>query len=307
MNMLKEKYTNFEAISNGIFKCKHYDQSLVIKIISIPTAEHRNGVPKEIIREVSLLKELDHTNVVRLVDVMSNKRDVFLVFECLDNTLHNFLINPAIFLYPTLIKEFLFQIVNAVAYIHSRKILHRDLRPENILIDFGTHAVKISDFGSARTFEVPFLYSNKVGCPFYRAPELLLGSSNYSTPNDIWSVGCIFGEMVLGQPLFRGGSDMELLNEIFTFLGTPTEETWPGVTSFRKILAQMGPRKEPKDMNRIFSELEPAGIDLLSLLFEILAVSLILNHMGTRKSKASIARWRMETQSKFIEFGLNLP
>ncbi|TKY66577.1 Cell division control protein [Spatholobus suberectus] len=275
LKALKMSYTDFHPVGAGehgtVFRCKRHSNDkdfFAIKIIPISKQEQENGVPYRIIREVSLLKEMEHVNIVRLKDVMATDDDLFLVFEYLDNSLHAFLRNPVMFLYPKMMRNFLHQIISAVAYIHSCKILHRDLNAENILLQFSTRIVKIADFGAARTFEVPLeSYSKNVGSPSYRAPELLFGSANYSTPNDVWSVGCIFGEMVLRRPVFSGGSDWELLDKIFTLLGTPTEETWPGVTSLCGSISAMGPPKQPKDLRIVFADLEdPAGHDLLSKL-----------------------------------------
>ncbi|KAL5131396.1 Cell division control protein 2 [Glycine soja] len=270
MLTLREKYYDFDQISSKVFKCRRDDQFFTMKIVSILNEENQanNGVPYRIIREISILKELDHINIVRLIDVMTDGPDLFLVFEYLDNEFQaDFLKNPKMFMYPQMKKEFLYQILNTVAYLHARKILLRDLRPENILVNVRTQVLKIALFGAARTFEAPLeAYSSSVGCLSYRSPEVLFqsGCEKYSTPNDVWAVGCIFGEMLLHRPLFSGPSDVELLDEIFTLLGTPTEETWPGVTSICGTCALMGPPQQPKDLAKEFPMLNPDGLDLLS-------------------------------------------
>ncbi|RDX93233.1 Cell division control protein 2-like A, partial [Mucuna pruriens] len=280
MQALALSYTDFEAIGTGrygrVFKCRQIsdtDNFYAVKIIPIPKEEQENGVPCKIIREVSVLKELNHINIVRLLEVISTDSNLFLVFECLDNTLQVFLKNPVMFMYHKMMKEFLHQILSAVAYIHSCKILHMNLKPDNILVHFRTRVLKIADFGLARTFEVPLdSYSQDIGSASYRAPELLFGSTNYSTANDVWSVGCIFGEMILHRPLFSGGSDWEQLDEIFSLLGTPTEETWPGVTSLcGGNIDALGPPKQRKVSINCFACVQIIEFQLKKLLSTLIS------------------------------------
>ncbi|KAL5061697.1 hypothetical protein RYX36_023434 [Vicia faba] len=245
------------------------DNTIVaVKQISIKNAS--NAVPGSIIREVSFLKELNHPNIVRLLNVTSNKdtRSVSLVFECLDCDLKKYIkqnqcygssINN-----PFTRKSFLYQILSAVEYCHSHKIIHRDLKPSNLLINQEKKIIKLADFGLARELADPeMFYTEKIATRWYRAPEVLFLNGQYSTPIDIWAVGCIFGEMVLGQPIhdvFDCTGELEL---IFRMFGTPTEETWPGVTKLCANL-QGYPKFNPMDLSTIFDALEPAGFNLLT-------------------------------------------
>lgn len=112
--------------------------------------------------------------------------------------------------------------------------MHRDLKPENLLFNPGKQLLKLADFGLSRTFSLPVeRYTHEVVTLWYRAPEILLGSNVYSTAVDVWSAGCIFAEMFAGRPIFKGDGELEQLLLIFRIRGTPTDETWPSVTSLR--------------------------------------------------------------------------
>merc|ERR1712066_378298 len=125
---------------------------------------------------------------------------------------------------------FLYQLLRGVAYCHQHRVLHRDLKPQNLLIN-REGALKLADFGLARAFGTPVRsYTHEVVTLWYRAPDVLMGSRKYSTPVDIWSVGCIFAEMVNGRPIFPGSTDADQLQRIFKILGTPSERTWPAIT-----------------------------------------------------------------------------
>ncbi|VFQ84684.1 unnamed protein product [Cuscuta campestris] len=158
---------------------------------------------------------------------------------------------------------FLYQILRGIAYCHSHRVLHRDLKPQNLLIDQRTNSLKLADFGLARAFGIPVrTFTHEVVTLWYRAPEILLGSQHYSTPVDVWSVGCIFAEMVNQKPLFPGDSEIDELFKIFRVMGTPYEDTWPGVASLPDYKSSF-PKWPPKDLATIVPNLDACGIDLL--------------------------------------------
>merc|ERR1719265_969519 len=133
-------------------------------------------------------------------------------------------------LQPTTIRNLNFQLCRGVEFCHASRIIHRDIKPQNLLIDHRMR-LKIADFGLARAFTLPVpKYTHEVVTVWYRPPEILLGAPLYSLPVDIWSIGCVLGEMATGQPLFAGDSEIDTIFKIFQKLGTPTEQTWPGVS-----------------------------------------------------------------------------
>ncbi|KAK7266409.1 hypothetical protein RIF29_19053 [Crotalaria pallida] len=240
------------------------------------------GIPPTALREVSLLQLLSQSiYIVRLLSVehihkvpkasapsAQAKPLLYLVFEYLDTDLKKFIDshrkgpNPRP-LPPSLIQSFLFQLCKGVSHCHSHGVLHRDLKPQNLLLDQQKGILKIADLGLGRAFTVPLKsYTHEIVTLWYRAPEVLLGSSHYSTGVDTWSVGCIFAEMARRQALFPGDSEFQQLLNIFKVLGTPTEEQWPGVTSLRDW--HVYPRWEPQNLARAVPSLGPDGVDLLT-------------------------------------------
>ncbi|THD25138.1 Cyclin-dependent kinase 16 protein [Fasciola hepatica] len=192
--------------------------------------EHEEGAPCTAIREVSLLRNLQHANIVTLHDIIHTEKSLTLVFEYVDRDLKQYLHDCHGIMHPDNVQLFLYQLLRGLDFCHRRRILHRDLKPQNLLInDRGD--LKLADFGLARAKSIPIkTYSNEVVTLWYRPPDILLGSTEYSTHIDMWGVGCIFYEMATGWPLFPGSTVEEELTLIFKRLGTPTEETWPGVT-----------------------------------------------------------------------------
>ena len=231
--------------------------------------QEEEGVPSTAIREISLLKDLQHENVVGLLDVVHEDRKLHLVFEYLDLDLKKHMdTDPRAYKDALRVKRYLYQMLDGIAYCHSHRILHRDLKPQNLLIDRARDRLKLADFGLARAFGLPVRqFTHEVITLWYRAPEILLGSKHYSTPVDLWSIGCIFAEMVNQKPLFPGDSEIDEIFKIFQIRGTPDEESYPGVTSlpdFKEIF----PKWRKQDLQTLVPTLCPAGIDLLEKLLE---------------------------------------
>lgn len=220
-----DRYKKLDKIGEGtygvVYKAQDSSGNLcALKKIRLEAEDE--GIPSTAIREISLLKELHHPNIVRLMDVVHTDKRLMLVFEYLEQDLKGVLdaCRPG-GLGPAMVKSFLYQLLKGIAYCHQHRVLHRDLKPQNLLISHdGT--LKLADFGLARAFGIPVRsYTHEVVTLWYRAPDVLMGSNTYSTPVDIWSVGCIFAEMVNGRPLFPGTNNEDQLNRIFKVLGTP--------------------------------------------------------------------------------------
>ncbi|XP_051151294.1 cell division control protein 2 homolog A [Andrographis paniculata] len=269
-----EQYEKVEKIGEGtygvVYKARDRITNETIALKKIRLEQEDEGVPSTAIREISLLKEMQHGNIVRLQDVVHSEKRLYLVFEYLDLDLKKHMDScPEFSQDPRLVKMFLYQILRGIAYCHSHRVLHRDLKPQNLLIDRRTNALKLADFGLARAFGIPVrTFTHEVVTLWYRAPEILLGSRHYSTPVDVWSVGCIFAEMVNQRALFPGDSEIDELFKIFRVMGTPNEDTWPGVTSLPDFKSAF-PKWPSKDLATVVPNLDSAGIDLLGKMLRL--------------------------------------
>lgn len=270
-----DQYEKLEKIGEGTYgkvykaRCMRTGQLVALKKTRLEMDEE--GVPSTCLREVSLLQMLSKSNfVVRLIKVEhveeNGKAILYLVFEYLDTDLRKFMDlggkGPAHPLPKTTVQSFMYQLIKGVAHIHRHGVMHRDLKPQNLLVDKKTNLLKIADLGLGRAFTVPVKsYTHEIVTLWYRAPEVLLGSTHYSTPVDMWSVGCIFAELARKRPLFPGDSELQQLLHIFKLLGTPSESVWPGVTKLRDW--HEFPQWKLQDLNKAVPELDNNGIDLL--------------------------------------------
>ncbi|KAK6776666.1 hypothetical protein RDI58_027667 [Solanum bulbocastanum] len=263
-----DQYEKLGKIGEGtygvVYKALVRATKEIVALKKILLEQEDEGVPSTAIREISLLKEMQHENIVRLLDVVHSEKRLYLVFEYLDLDLKKHMDSCPEFSKDTgVVKTFVYQMLRGIAYCHSRRVLHRDLKPQNLLIDPRTNVLKLADFGLGRAFGIPVrTFTHEVVTLWYRAPEILLGSRHYSTPVDVWSAGCIFAEMVNQQPLFPGDSEIDELFKIFRVVGTPNEDTWPGVTSLPDYKCTF-PKWPPKDLATAVPNLDTAGFDLL--------------------------------------------
>jgi len=247
-----------------VYKAKDRLTNDILALKKIRLEAEDEGIPSTAIREISLLKELQHPNIVRLYDVVHTERKLTLVFEYLDQDLKKYLDVCENGLEPVIIQSFLYQLLRGVAFCHHHRVLHRDLKPQNLLIN-REGELKLADFGLARAFGIPVRsYTHEVVTLWYRAPDVLMGSRKYSTPVDIWSIGCIFAEMSNGRPLIMGTSEGDQLDRIFRQLGTPTREIYPGVTELPEWKKDMPVHPVPENFAHLVPNLNPVGVELLT-------------------------------------------
>jgi len=267
-----QDYVKIEKIGEGtyglVFKGKHRATGEIVAMKKIKLESEDEGVPSTAIREISLLRELVHPNIVTLKEVIMQDIKLYLIFEYLTMDLkkymETFCVKNGGKMDRELVKSYSYQVFQGMLFCHQRRILHRDLKPANLLID-NNGCIKLADFGLARAFGIPVrVYTHEVVTLWYRAPEILLGSSKYSCPIDIWSIGTILAEMINMKPLFQGDSEIDQLFKVFRIRGTPTDEIWPNVTKLADYKASF-PRWTKKDLVTVMKECEPEAINLLEV------------------------------------------
>ncbi|KAF9304001.1 Cyclin-dependent kinase 2 [Mortierella antarctica] len=258
-----------EGTFGTVFKAKRATDGKVVAIKQVRLSNTTDGIPAAIIREIALLGELSHDHVVQLFD--SDYRqpfdNVYLTFEYHGIDLRKYI--RAIprekysYLMPMkTIQNLMRQLVQGLEYCHARSYLHRDLKPQNLLIANGQ--LKLADFGLSRGGAPPLRpYTREVVTLWYRAPEILLGASHYSVGTDVWSVGCIFAELANREPLFPGDSELGELFLIFRMLGTPSDLKWPGV-SLLKHWKSVFPSWDGVQLREAVPQMGDEGIDLLT-------------------------------------------
>ena len=180
------------------------------------------------LREVKSLKKLNHPNVVKLKEVIRENNRLYFVFEYVKGDLLGLMRDSQDLLSESSVRTIIFQILQALAYMHRNGFFHRDLKPENILCS-SPDMVKIADFGLAREIRSSPPYTDYVSTRWYRAPEVLLRSTTYSSPIDLWAVGCIMAELYTRRPLFPGSSEIDQIYKICSIMGTPSHTDWAQV------------------------------------------------------------------------------
>ncbi|KAL4462905.1 hypothetical protein ABPG72_018796 [Tetrahymena utriculariae] len=267
-NSKLERYEKLNKLGEGtygvVYKAREKTTKELYALKKIRLESEDEGIPSTAIREISLLKELQHPNVVRLHDVIHSNKKLVLVFEFVDQDLKKFMNNfKDKGLDPHIIKSLLYQLLKGIEVCHKNKILHRDLKPQNLLISKEC-ILKLADFGLARASGIPVKnYTHEVVTLWYRPPDVLLGSKHYSTSIDIWSIGCIFAEMVNLKPLFPGNSETDELKRIFKLTGTPSVEKWPGLADLPNWKADAFEKYPGEPLQNICPKLDELGLDLL--------------------------------------------
>lgn len=225
-----QRFTKTEKLGEGTYGCvfkghdNQTDKDVAIKYMKV--FQDEEGISQTTLREISLLKSLDNPNIIEIVDFSIDKNSIILVTPYMDMDLHSFISKKRHYLSINLVKVIGFQIIAGLHYLHINHIMHRDMKPENVLISLATGIIKICDFGLSRSFTIPIkCVTAGIATIWYRAPEVILHNKVYDTEIDIWAAGCIIAEMVKGSPIFVGDSDIDMIYKIFETLGTPDDET----------------------------------------------------------------------------------
>ncbi|XP_022087407.1 cyclin-dependent kinase-like 4 [Acanthaster planci] len=218
-----EKYENLGLVGEGsygmVMKCRHKETNQTVAIKKFIESEDDKMVKKIALREVRMLKQLRHENLVNLIEVFRRKKRLYLVFEFVDHTILDELERYPNGLDENVVRRCMWQVLKGIDFCHNHNIIHRDIKPENILVS-KSGIVKLCDFGFARTIAGPGeIYTDYVATRWYRAPELLVGDTKYGKAVDIWALGCLQAEMCTGEPLFPGDSDIDQLYHIIKCFG----------------------------------------------------------------------------------------
>ncbi|KAG9129582.1 hypothetical protein Leryth_014434 [Lithospermum erythrorhizon] len=222
---------------------------------------------KRTLREIKLLRHLDHENVIAIRDVIPPPlrrefNDVYITTELMDTDLHQ-IIRSNQGLSEEHCQYFLYQVLRGLKYIHSAKIIHRDLKPSNLLLNANCD-LKICDFGLARPNAENQVMTEYVVTRWYRAPELLLNSSDYTAAIDIWSVGCIYMELMNRKPLFPGKDQMNQMRLLIELLGTPIESDFAFIRNeeAKRFIRQL-PKYPRQQLEKVFPHVNPMAVDLI--------------------------------------------
>lgn len=249
--LIHRSVTDFEEVEQigegtygQVWMARDRQTDEIVALKKVRMDNERDGFPITAVRELKLLKSLQHDNIVNLKEIVvgknrgkegsktsAGKHQIYMVFEYMDHDLTGLMDTPSIKFTEAQVKTYAKQLLQGLWYCHQREILHRDIKGSNLLID-NQGNLKIADFGLARTYDdYNPKYTNKVITLWYRPPELLLGATEYGPAVDMWSAGCLIAELLLRKPLLPGKNEIQQAELIFTICGSPTEESWPGWTS----------------------------------------------------------------------------
>jgi cyclin-dependent kinase 7 len=269
-----KRYEKIEFLGEGqfatVYKARDtdIDEIVAVKKIKLGTrAEAKDGINRTALREIKILQELSHPNIIGLRDVFGHRSNVSLVFDFMETDLEIIIKDNTMVLTPAHIKSYIIMTLKGLEYLHKNWILHRDLKPNNLLV--GPDGIlKLGDFGLAKAFGSPSrIYTHQVVTRWYRAPELLYGARMYGPGVDIWAVGCIFAELLLRVPFLPGETDLDQLSKIIQVFGNPTEKVWPGITALPDYISFKDQPGTP--LQDIFTA---AGDDLLDVLSSMMTM-----------------------------------
>ncbi|KAK5642733.1 hypothetical protein RI129_008901 [Pyrocoelia pectoralis] len=285
---MSQRYEKIEFLGEGqfatVYKAKDKDTDNIVAVKKIKAGskiEAQDGINRTALREIKILQELNHKNCLVLLDVFSqgSMSNVSLVFDFMDTDLEVIIKDNTIILTTANIKSYTIQTLQGLEYLHLNWILHRDLKPNNLLVN-AAGLLKIADFGLAKLYGSPNrINTHQVVTRWYRSPELLFGAKQYGACVDMWALGCIVAELLLRLPFLPGESDLDQLTKIFQVFGNPTEQNWPAVKTLSDYV-EFKPYP-PVPLKNIFIA---AGDDLL----DVLGALLVLNPLKRKNCSEAL-------------------
>ncbi|KAJ2845655.1 hypothetical protein IWW36_004691 [Coemansia brasiliensis] len=226
-----ERLNKIEEGTYGIvYRARDLATGEIVALKHLKLEQEKNGFPVTSLREIHTLMLAKHPNIINVREIVVGKplNSIYMVMDFMEHDLRTLMEQMREPFRPSEVKSLLWQLCSAVEHLHDNWIVHRDLKTTNLLMASGG-GLRVADFGLARKYSSPLGHmTGLVVTLWYRAPELLLGEKEYSTAVDMWSVGCIFAELFVGQPLLQGRGEIDQINRIFAACGAPNETSWPG-------------------------------------------------------------------------------
>uniref|UniRef100_A0A1A8C3Y9 Cyclin-dependent kinase 13 n=1 Tax=Nothobranchius kadleci TaxID=1051664 RepID=A0A1A8C3Y9_NOTKA len=262
-----------EGTYGQVYKAKDKDTGEMVALKKVRLDNEKEGFPITAIREIKILRQLNHKSIINMKEIVTDKEDAldfrndkgafYLVFEYMDHDLMGLLESGLVHFNENHIKSFMRQLLEGLDYCHKKNFLHRDIKCSNILLN-NKGQIKLADFGLARLYnsEESRPYTNKVITLWYRPPELLLGEERYTPAIDVWSCGCILGELFTKKPIFQANQELAQLELISRICGSPCPAVWPDVIKL-PFFNTMKPKKQyRRRLREEFSFIPPTALDL---------------------------------------------
>ncbi|CAG9561663.1 unnamed protein product [Danaus chrysippus] len=270
-----------EGTYGQVYKARDKNTAQLVALKKVRLENEKEGFPITAVREIKILRQLNHKNIVNLREIVTDKQDAmdfrkdkgsfYLVFEYMDHDLMGLLESKMVDFTESHNASIMRQLLDGLAYCHRKNFLHRDIKCSNILMN-NKGEVKLGDFGLARLWSAEDRarpYTNKVITLWYRPPELLLGEERYGPAVDVWSMGCILGELFLKHPLFQANTEMMQLEMISRICGTPAPGVWPNVVKLPLWHTLRPKRFHKRCVREQFAFMPPAALQLLDRMLEL--------------------------------------
>ncbi|EGI60357.1 Cell division cycle 2-like protein kinase [Acromyrmex echinatior] len=270
-----------EGTYGQVYKARDKRSGVMVALKKVRLENEKEGFPITAVREIKILRQLNHKNIVNLREIVTDKQDAldfrkdkgsfYLVFEYMDHDLMGLLESGMVDFNEMNNASIMKQLLDGLNYCHSKNFLHRDIKCSNILMN-NKGEVKLADFGLARLYNAEDRqrpYTNKVITLWYRPPELLLGEERYGPAIDVWSCGCILGELFSKKPLFQANVDMMQLEMISRVCGTPTPAVWPSVIKLPHWHTLKPKKQHRRRLREDFAFMPGAALDLLDKMLEL--------------------------------------
>ncbi|XP_058686612.1 cyclin-dependent kinase 13 isoform X5 [Poecile atricapillus] len=269
-----------EGTYGQVYKARDKDTGEMVALKKVRLDNEKEGFPITAIREIKILRQLNHQSIINMKEIVTDKEDAldfkkdkgafYLVFEYMDHDLMGLLESGLVHFNENHIKSFMRQLMEGLAYCHKKNFLHRDIKCSNILLN-NRGQIKLADFGLARLYnsEESRPYTNKVITLWYRPPELLLGEERYTPAIDVWSCGCILGELFTKKPIFQANQELAQLELISRICGSPCPAVWPDVIKLAYFNTMKPKKQYRRKLREEFAFIPPAALDLFDYMLAL--------------------------------------